>query len=81
MMGHMVRVGDIVQVTVGFSTHVRALGAAGQVDQLRKLGSAVDKVKHIPLQGVHIMLGHEYGVDSQGHLWLNVEDTALFWSG
>lgn len=66
---------------MGFSPHVRSLGAADQAEQLRKLGAALDKIKHIPLAGVHIMLGHDYGVDSQGHLWLDVEDTALFWSG
>jgi hypothetical protein len=60
---------------------VRSQGAAELGGLLRRLGAALDRVPQLELQGVHLMLGHDYGVDAQGHLWLNVEDTALFWSG
>ncbi|KAK9907490.1 hypothetical protein WJX75_004677 [Coccomyxa subellipsoidea] len=69
------------QVTVGFSPAVRAQGPGAQAEQLRKLAAALDRISHVQLAGVHVMLGDDYGVDPLGRLWLDADDTALFWSG
>lgn len=68
-------------MTVGFSPAVRAQGPGAQAEQLRKLAAALDRISHVQLAGVHVMLGDDYGVDPLGRLWLDADDTALFWSG
>lgn len=69
------------QVTVGFAATVLGQGPGAQAEQLRKLAAALDRIGHVELAGVHVMLGRDYGVDPLGRLWLDVDDTALFWSG
>ncbi len=69
------------QVTVGFAATVLGQGPGAQAEQLRKLAAALDRISHVELAGVHVMLGRDYGVDPLGRLWLDVDDTALFWSG
>ncbi|CAL8469784.1 g9326 [Coccomyxa elongata] len=69
------------QVTIGFAPAVLARGSAEQAEQLRKLAAALDRISHVELAGVHVMLGSDYGVDPQGRLWLDAQDNALFWSG
>lgn len=69
------------QITVGFALATLERGSAEQAEQLRKLAAALDRISHVELTGVHVMLGSDYGVDLQGRLWLDAQDTALFWSG
>ena len=69
------------QVTVGFAPSVSARGAADCAELVRQLAAALDKVQHLDLKALRFMLGREYGVDSEGQLWLDVADNALFWSG
>ena len=69
------------QVTVGFAPSVTARGAADCAELVRQLAVALDKVQHLDVKGLRFMLGREYGVDSEGQLWLDVDDNALFWSG
>ena len=69
------------QVTVGFAPSVSARGAAACAELVRQLAAALDKVQHLDVKGLRFMLGREYGVDSEGQLWLDVADNALFWSG
>jgi hypothetical protein len=69
------------QVTVGFAPSVRAQGVTQQAELIRQLAAALDKVQHLDLKGICFMLGHEYGVDAKGQLWLDVQDNALVWSG
>lgn len=66
---------------MGVAPEILARGSAEQPEPLRKLAAALDHVHNVSwLAGVHIMLGNDYGVDSQGRLWLEAQDTALFWS-
>lgn len=68
-------------MTVGFAPDVVRSGAAAQAPLLARLASALDRASHMDLGGVRFMLGHEYGVDAQGRLWLDVADSALMWTG
>ena len=71
------------QASVGFGTALRLAGAVEQVQQLHKLAEAMDKVKHLDVEGIHIMIGTAPGqqVDALGNLWLDASDGALSWAG
>ena len=68
-------------MTAGFSGPLLRAGPAAQAPLLRQLAHALDRVAHLDLAGVRLMLGGEYGVDSLGQLWLDAADSALSWAG
>ena len=68
-------------MTAGFSGPLLRAGPAAQAPLLRQLAHALDRVAHLDLAGVRLMLGSEYGVDSLGQLWLDAGDSALSWAG
>lgn len=70
-----------MQVTVAFPPSAQAQGAVYKAELLRQLASALDRVQHLDVKGLRFVLGQEYGVDSEGQLWLDSRDNALFWSG
>ena len=73
--------GSHAQVTAGIAPDIARAGAAAQAPLLAKLARALDRVSHLDLARVRFMLGHEYGVDAQGRLWLDAADSVLMWAG
>ena len=72
-----------MQASVGFDQALRQAGAVEQVAQLQKLAQALDKVKHLDMAGIHIIIGEEsqQHIDGWGNLWLPASASALSWSG
>lgn len=43
--------------------------------------AALERVPHLEVAGMHLMLGDGYGVDRLGNVWLDAKDSALQWAG
>ncbi|KAK9830000.1 hypothetical protein WJX72_009135 [[Myrmecia] bisecta] len=69
------------QVTVGFVDSLRQQGADVQVALMEKLVAALDRLQHIDLDGINIIIGHGYGVDSTGAVRLTAKGSSSDWTG
>ena len=68
-----------MQVSVGFSKEAARQGAAQQALLMEQVVAALDRVPHLDVGGINIMLGAEYGTDDGGNLWLHASGSVQDW--
>lgn len=68
------------QVTAGFGSGVLEEGALRQMELLRGLALALDKIQDLDLSGVHVMFGDDSGLDASGNVWLHSDGSVNEWA-
>ena len=72
----------VLQASVGFGQGLRQAEAGEQLAQLQKLAEAIDKVKHLDVSGIHIIICRhpEHQIDHLGNVCLCATEPTLVWS-